>query len=64
MPGICLDATEAYRKASIFCLSSRYEGFGLVLIEAMAFGLPIVSTDCEQGRGSCLPLGGTRLWQR
>jgi glycosyltransferase involved in cell wall biosynthesis len=49
LPGICLDATEAYRNASIFCLSSRYEGFGLVLIEAMAFGLPIVSTDCERG---------------
>ncbi|MFC4524128.1 glycosyltransferase family 4 protein [Cupriavidus pinatubonensis] len=49
LPGICLDATEAYRSASIFCLSSRYEGFGLVLIEAMAFGLPIVSTDCETG---------------
>jgi glycosyltransferase involved in cell wall biosynthesis len=49
LPGICRDATEAYREASIFCLSSRYEGFGLVLIEAMAFGLPIVATDCERG---------------
>lgn len=49
MPGVCLDVTQSYARASVFCLSSRYEGFGLVLIEAMAFGLPIVSTDCETG---------------
>ena len=49
LPGICPDVTKAYKQASVFCLSSRYEGFGLVLIEAMAFGLPIVSTDCETG---------------
>jgi len=49
LPGTCPDASAAYTHASVFCLSSRYEGFGLVLIEAMAFGLPIVSTDCETG---------------
>ncbi|KJK25737.1 glycosyl transferase [Burkholderiaceae bacterium 16] len=49
LPGAVTDITAAYEKASIFCLSSRYEGFGLVLIEAMAFGLPVVSTDCETG---------------
>ncbi|MCO5398477.1 glycosyltransferase family 4 protein [Ralstonia soli] len=49
LPGALSDITKAYEQASIFCLSSRYEGFGLVLIEAMAFGLPIVSTACETG---------------
>lgn len=49
LPGATQDMASVYAKASIFCLSSRYEGFGLVLIEAMAHGLPIVSSDCETG---------------
>ncbi|WP_167525762.1 glycosyltransferase family 4 protein [Cupriavidus oxalaticus] len=61
LPGICYDPAQAYGRASVFCLSSRYEGFGLVLIEAMAFGLPIVSTDCEAGPRELLEPGQDSL---
>lgn len=57
LPGARADIDAAYRDASIFCLSSRYEGFGLVLLEAMAFGLPIVSTACETGPKALLEDG-------
>ncbi|QJD97536.1 glycosyltransferase family 4 protein [Mucilaginibacter robiniae] len=40
---------DHYQDAAIYCMTSRFEGFGMVLIEAEAFGLPIVSYNCEIG---------------
>ena len=43
------DVIKAYYSGSIFIMTSRFEGFGLVLIEAMQCGLPCIAFDCPYG---------------
>lgn len=49
MPGVSKTPGSWLESADAFVLSSRFEGWGIVLLEAMTWGLPCVSFDCEWG---------------
>lgn len=49
LPGYEGNPLRYMARSAVFVLSSSYEGFGLVLVEAMAAGVPLVATDCESG---------------
>ena len=53
------DVKKEYLSSSVFVLPSRFEGFGLVIIEAMACGVPVVAFDCENGPRSIISNGET-----
>lgn len=49
LPGFVANPYAYVSRAQLFVLSSQWEGLPTVLIEALALGVPIVSTDCESG---------------
>jgi glycosyltransferase involved in cell wall biosynthesis len=47
--GSVMDTTDLYRWSDVYVLSSRWEGFGNSLVEALSFGCRVVATDCDSG---------------
>ena len=61
LPGFVSNTAPWLAHADLFVLSSRWEGFGHVIVEAMAAGLPVIATDCPYGPGEILCDGDTGL---
>lgn len=49
LPGFAKNPFAYMTKSSLFVLSSAWEGLSMVLVEALALGVPVVSTDCNNG---------------
>lgn len=59
--GRTTDIGSVYKKASLFVLSSDYEGMPNALIEAMAVGVPCIATDCPTGPSDLIRSGENGL---
>jgi glycosyltransferase involved in cell wall biosynthesis len=57
LAGFVANPLPTVRKAQLFVMSSRFEGFGNVIAEALACGTPVVSTDCPHGPSEILAGG-------
>ncbi|MBL0693204.1 glycosyltransferase [Comamonas sp. JC664] len=57
LPGFTPNPHALMRRAAAFVLSSRFEGLPMVLLEALALGCPVVSTDCPSGPAEVLEHG-------
>lgn len=57
LPGFVADPFPYLARADLFALTSRWEGLGFVLIEALALGTPVVATDCPSGPAEILAGG-------
>ncbi len=65
LPGFAANPFAYMSRAGVFALSSKWEGLGMVLVEALACGCPVVSTDCragpseilQEGVGALVPVG-------
>ena len=57
MPGYVENPYAYMARAAVFVLSSAWEGFGNVLVEALAVATPVVSTNCESGPAEILDHG-------
>lgn len=57
LPGFQRNPFTYMAQASVFVMSSRWEGFGNVLVEAMACGTPVIATNCPHGPSEILEEG-------